>query len=71
MNLLSSNCSPFTSGGKLGLSKAPKSYDEIFVTRFPLYKVWLKYKQHSIGQRRFCDQEGSRDFCKESLPGII
>ncbi len=38
---------PFTSGGKFGLLKALRSYDDIFDTLFPLNRVWLKYKQHS------------------------
>jgi hypothetical protein len=33
---------PFTKGGKLGLLKALRSYDDIFDTLLPRYRVWLK-----------------------------
>ncbi len=38
---------PFTKGGKLGLLKALRSYDDIFEQRLPRRSVWLKYRQHS------------------------
>lgn len=61
--------SPFTRGGKFGLLKALRSYDDIFDTLLPRYSVWLKYKEHS--KRVFKRSDHLVAYTGRYIPGII
>lgn len=61
--------SPFTRGGKLGLLKALRSYDDIFSTLLPRYSVWLKYREDSSDILKRSD--GIYQNLKGCIPGII